>query len=223
MGQQLVAATAQRTDLRRVGGLLGMVGPILFATTFLLQDLLRTDGDAVAEPVSALAIGAAGWVQQLNFVVFGVLMLVFAVGLHHGAPPARAGWVGPALLGVAGLGLFVAAAFSLERDRTGAVYDPGGHQVGGVMFFGGVALALLALSRRLAHDPGWRRLSRHCLVAGGLLVVGGGPVMNLLAIPAGAPLHDYAGLLQRVIVLVIMFPCLVALAHRLSGARRSPA
>lgn len=211
MTQQLIRP---RDRVLWLGGFAGVVGPALFAVVFILQNIVRTDDDAIAEPVSALSIGGYGWLQRLNFLVLGVLLLVFVAALHRGVASTRLGWVGPTFLTVAGAGLFVAAAYSLARDESGAVYDPGFHQVGGMMFFGGTAVGLIALSRSLAHDPQWRDLSRYSMAAG-LASIAGGVLMNVLAIPDDAPLHGTAGLIQRVIVLVILFPMLIALGHRL--------
>jgi len=211
MTQQLIKPPSR---VLRVGGTAGMVGPALFAVVFILQNVVRTDDDAIAEPVSALSIGEYGWVQRLNFVVLGVLLLLFAAALHRGVASSRRGWVGPTLFSVAGAGLFVAATFSLARDETGAIYDPSFHQVGGMMFFGGTALGLIALSRRLARDPRWRDLSRYSLGAG-IASLAGGVVINALAIPDDAPLNGEAGLIQRIIVLAFIFPALITLGHRL--------
>jgi len=211
MTQQLITPQSR---MLRVGGTAGVVGPALFAVVFILHNIVRTDDDAIAEPVSALSIGEYGWVQRLNFVVLGVLLLAFAAALHRGIASSRFGWVGPTLLSVAGAGLFVAAAFSLARDDSGAIYDPSFHQVGGMMFFGGTALGLITLSRRLARATRWRNLSRYVLGAG-IASMAGGVLMNALAVPEDAPLHGEVGLIQRIIVLAIMFPALMVLAHRL--------
>lgn len=211
MTQQLIKPQSR---LLRLGGAAGMVGPALFAVVFILQNVVRTDDNAIAEPVSALSIGEYGWVQRLNFVVLGLLLLVFSAALHRGVASSRLGWVGPTLLSMAGVGLFVAATFSLARDETGAIYDPSFHQVGGTLFFGGAALGLIALSRRLARDPQWSNLSRYSLGAG-IASIAGGVVINALAIPDDAPLHGEVGLIQRIIVLAFIFPALITLGHRL--------
>ena len=68
----------------------GIVAPVLFIATFLAQEALRRgEFNPVAEPVSALEAGPSGWVQQLNFVVFGLLTMAHATGLHRGMRPAR--------------------------------------------------------------------------------------------------------------------------------------
>jgi hypothetical protein len=113
----------------------------------VLQNALRSDDDAIAEPVSALGIGEHGWVQGLDFVVFFALMLAFAVGLPRGIRPSRLGWLGPMLFVVAAVGLFVAAAFPLARDADGEIYDPSHHELGGLLFFMSSSLALIAISR----------------------------------------------------------------------------
>ena len=204
----------------RVGAVAGTVGPLLFTLCFFGQQAFRRDEfRAVAEPVSALEAGPNGWIQQVNFVVFGLMMIAFAVGLNRGVAPTRAGTLGPALLGVAGVGLFLAAAFPLREDAAGVTYDPGFHFVAGVTFFLSTSLAMLALSRRVSKDSHWRGLATYTAACGVLAFVGF-VVLGRFAIPDGAPLHDYAGLAQRTVLLLVTFPCLVALAFRL---RTSPA
>jgi hypothetical membrane protein len=193
----------------------GIIGPILFTATFLAQEAFRRSGyDPLAEPVSALEAGPNGWVQQVNFVVFGVFTIAFALGLHRGLRPTRAGIAGPALLFLSGIGLLLAAIFPLRQDAAGAAYDPGGHIVAGFMFFMTSAVGLIVVSRRVARDPRWRSLATYTLAAGIVAVigflVGGGLVM-----PDGAPLHDWAGLYQRVLVVAVLFPCRIILSIRL--------
>jgi hypothetical membrane protein len=193
----------------------GVVGPVLFTVGYLAQEAMRVgEYSPVAEPISALEAGPNGWIQQANFVVFGLLTIVFAVGLHRGARPTRLGYVGPALMFLSGIGLLLAAAFPLREDAAGVTYDPGGHIVAGLTFFLGSALALIVLSRRLAHDPRWRSLATYTL-ASGVVALAGFFMMGALVMPDDAPLHDWAGLGQRVLVLVVLFPCRIALGVRL--------
>lgn len=193
----------------------GIIGPILFTAGFLGQEAFRRDEyNPVAEAVSALEAGPNGWVQQVNFVAFGVLTIAFAVGLHRGIRPTKRGIVGPALLFVSGIGLLLAAALPLREDDSGVTYDPGGHVVAGLMFFLTSAVGLIVLSRRLGHDPKWRRLATYVLVAGGLALAGF-VAMGALVMPDEAPLHDWAGLGQRILILVVLFPCRIILAARL--------
>jgi hypothetical membrane protein len=199
----------------RVAAWAGILGPILFTAGFLLQEAFRkAEYSPLAEPVSALEAGPNGWIQQLNFVVFGVLTIIFAVGLDHGIRRTRSGHVGPVLLGVSGVGCLLAAAFPLREDSAGVTYDPGGHIVAGLVFFLSSAVGLIVLSRRLRRDDRWRGLPRYAAGAGALALMGF-VLMSAFVMPEDAPLHDWAGLGQRVIVVGILFPCRVLLGVRL--------
>jgi hypothetical protein len=208
-------AVRARPRLTTAAGWAGVLGPALFTALFVVQEWFRAGAyDPVAEPVSALEAGPYGWVQQLNFVGFGVLTLVFAVGLHAGIGRTRTGWIGPTLMGVSGIGLLVAAAFPLRADASGTVYDPGGHFVGGVLFFPVTAAAFVALSRRMARDPRWRGLARYTL-ASGVVGIAGVVVTVTLVFPDGAPLANWSGLIQRILVLTVLFPCRITLSATL--------
>ena len=204
----------------RIAGWAGIAGPVLFTITFLAQETVRRDFDPLRLPVSALEAGPYGWVQQISFVVFGVLTIVFAVGIHRGLRPTRRGIAGPILFGVSGVAALAAAAFPLQLDDAGRVYDPGGHSVAGFTFFLTSALALVVLSRRVAADPAWSGLAGWTLAAGIACLVGF-VVMGSLVIPDDAPLHDWAGLGQRAIILLALFPARVALSIRLVTTGRA--
>lgn len=201
--------------LRRVAGYAGIAGPLFFVGCFLIQEAVRRDEfDWIAEPVSALAIGPDGWIQNVNFVVLGLLTIPFAIGLQLGMAPSRGGLVGPIAMTISGVAPFLAATFPLQADAAGETVYPAGHVAASTVFFLSSAVALVALSRRMLHDARWRSLATYALIAGGIglaCFVG----MGTLVIPDDAPLHDWAGLLQRLIVVLVLFPCRIALAVRL--------
>lgn len=202
-----------------VAGWAGVLGPALFTVTFLVQDVVRRpEHSPLADPVSALEVGPHGWVQQANFVVFGLLTLAFAVGLHRALRPTRWGVIGPALMFVSGICLVLAAVFPLAADADGVIYDPGGHTVVGRVFFGSSALALLFLTPRVAHHLSWRRLAPWIGLAGTIALVAF-PFMRLLVLPEDAPLHEWAGLAQRILVIGVIVPARVALAAQLLRMR----
>jgi hypothetical membrane protein len=193
----------------------GIVGPVMFTVGILVQQFYRRgDYDPVAQLVSDLTAGRYGWVQQVNFIVFGLLMVAFAVGLHQGVHPSRARAVSPAILGFNAAGLVLAGIFPLRADATGRVYDPiGVHTVNGAIFFASIGIVLAVVSLRLRADPRWRGLATYTLVTGiALLVLFA--VVVALARPAGTPLHDRLGLLQR-LVLTVWLACIVVVALRL--------
>jgi hypothetical membrane protein len=203
-----------------IAGWAGITGPVLFTIFFLALETVRRDFDPLRLPVSALEAGRYGWVQQVSFAVFGALTIVCAVGIHRGLRKIPLGIVGPILLGVSGVAALAAGVFPLRLDDAGRIHDPGGHTVAGVTFFLASALALVILSRRVAADPAWRGLAGWTLAAGIACLVGF-VVMGTVVIPDDAPLHAWAGLGQRAIVLLALFPTRVALSIRLLTIGRS--
>jgi hypothetical membrane protein len=208
-------------NLIAIGAAAGVIGPLLFVVGFVVQGLFRVgEYDPIAETVSALEAGPNGWIQQLNFVVFGVLMMIFGVGLAAGLRTSRRRIA--AVIGVWwGIGLLLAGLFPLRESSDGQTYDATGvHHLNGVVFFLSIWVGLAALSWCLRTERDWRGLSRYALitsVASALLFV----AMVVLAIPSSAPLHPWAGLGQR-LVLAVWFACLIPLAVRLGQVSRSP-
>ena len=191
----------------------GIIGPLLFTAAFLAQEaFLRAEYDPLAEPVSALEAGPNGWIQQLNFVVFGLPTIVFAIGLNRGLRPTRFGVIGPALLVVSGLGLLYAGVIT-PRETAGVTYEPGLHFIGGSTFFLASALGLIVVSRRLTRDERWRGIATYTLLAG-IVALLGFAIGGTLVVPDDAPLHNWLGLYQR-LVLTVIFPCRIVLALRL--------
>lgn len=198
----------------------GIAGPIAFAVVALVHSLIRPEHSLVAMPISALAAAPSGWVQDLNFVVFGLLMIAFAVGLHLGVRPARWGVFGPAFLSLSGIGLVWAAIFpatdaasTFQADRVPAL-----HTVGFAITFLAAVVGLIAMSRRMARDPRWQRLTTYALATGIamlILFLAGGLVR-----PLDAPLHPWLGLFQW-ILLAVWFPCMIVLALRLLRVARA--
>jgi hypothetical membrane protein len=196
----------------------GIAGPIIFVLIVIVQSLLHLDYSQVKLPISALAAWPGGWLQSVNFVIFGLLMISFAIGLHLGVRPSRAGVIGPALLVLSGVGLMIAGFFPW-RDANGDFVVPAGHLLGALLSFLGAGSGLIAVSRRMAADPRWRVVATYALASGVAIVILFVATFALV-IPPGAPLHSSGGLVQRV-TLLVWFPCTVVLALRLLRVARA--
>lgn len=93
----------------------GVAGGVVFNLTWFVEGLVRPGYDAVREPVSALSLGGAGWVQVADFVLFGVVGCVNAFGWRPTlAPGSGAVWY-PRLRFVVGLAIGTASPADLPR------------------------------------------------------------------------------------------------------------
>jgi len=214
--------TAQFARMRSLAVALaaaGIVAPILFTALVVAQTLFRPGHSFVSLPSSALAAGPYGWVQDANFIVTGLLMSAYGLGLHLGVRQGRGGLIGPALLVLSGLGLAGAGLFP-ARDATGVFsQDQVGHFVAAAVAFLGGGTGLVVMSRRLASDPKWQYLAGYALASGiamllSFLAFGG------LARTPGAPLHPWMGLVQWALV-IVWFACTLVLALRLLRVART--
>ncbi len=89
----------------------GVIGGPLFVVAFVVEGATRAGYDPLRHPVSSLALGGSGWTQVANFIVAGLLMLAFAVGLRRALrPPGGSTW-GPLLVGVWAVALLGAGVF----------------------------------------------------------------------------------------------------------------
>jgi len=89
----------------------GAIGPVLFGSVLIAVSLLEYDfmlgigWHPLANPAGAwpsgLALGPYGLAQVANFVVAGLLLAFFSLGLHLGAKDGHGSPLGPASLFVA--------------------------------------------------------------------------------------------------------------------------
>jgi hypothetical protein len=89
-------------------------GP-LFILTFIIEGVMRKHYSEVSNPVSMLALGSFGWVQVINFLITGVLVLAFANGLwrrYRTSPvmSASASLIAILAFGIIGAGVFTTDA-----------------------------------------------------------------------------------------------------------------
>src|SRR5216683_1375996 len=85
----------------------GIIGPILYTLVFTLDGAFRPGYSAINVAVSFLLLGSNGWIEIANYIVLGLLLIVFALGfLQWRSAVITAGWrrAITALLVLSGLG-----------------------------------------------------------------------------------------------------------------------
>jgi len=151
--------------LTRLLLLCGAIAGPLFLLTVLIQDYTRPAFDPRLLPLSLLSLGEWGWVQIANFVLAGVLNLLYAAGLWRRLHPGRAGTWGPLLIGAYGLGLILVGVLRTDPVKG---FPPGAlapthpswhgvlHALGGLFIFVVLAAALAVFVRFfLARKERW--------------------------------------------------------------------
>jgi hypothetical protein len=157
----------------------GTVGSLLFTITYLVEGATRPDYNAWQQAVSALSLGPGGWVQQVNFVLFGVITIFMAFVwrkvLRGGA---GATWY-PIMRGIEGLGLIVDGFFSQDPAPgypKGAVLTAPTlhgelHLIFAFVCITAMAIGFFVLARRFAKEPRWRGWATYSVITGLLTIV----------------------------------------------------
>lgn len=130
--------------------------------------------------VSSLSLSDQGWMQIVNFLVCGLLVLCFVVGLKIVVRSGKGATWGPILLGIFGLGLIASGIFVTDASLG---YPPGSHGSGpqtlhgtihgvaGLLVFGSVAAASIVMARRFVGNSAWKGWAIYSLATGVLVAV----------------------------------------------------
>jgi len=205
--------------MRPLAALAGTAGPVLFLAVLLVEGAVRPGYRPMHDTISELSLGPRGWIQTANFLVFGILFMVFARGLKARVDDSRAARFGAMLLSVIGLGVVGCGVFRAEP------WPPSSMSPSGLLHLACAMLLVLALlpvatgvlARAFVADARWRSLG----LATGLtsfvtltLLAGGLALMS----PPGHPPrigNEYAGFIQRADVAVFL-AWQVAVARRMA-------
>lgn len=187
-----------------------MIGPALFVAIFTIEGWLRPGYEPLGMFVSELALGPRGWIQVVNFVVFGLLFLVFARGVAAEFRDGKASRMGPILLTIIGISFLASGIFVMDPVTTVAD-QMSWHGKLHMNVFGALVFSLSPVScfvflRRFREDPKWRPLQWWTLAAGtitaaSVVVMSVGPTQ-----PPAAPnaFNEWRGLIQRTFIVTYL-------------------
>jgi len=184
----------------------GAVGAPLFIVVFLVEGATRAGYDPVRLPISLLSLGERGWTQTLNFILDGVLLVAFAIGLRQSlSSTGRAATWGPILIGVLGVGVVCAGLFPTDP---GGGYPPGVHpsatstvtlhDVATLVVFSSLAAAAFVMGQAFAGQ-GQRAWAWYSRATGAIVVLGF--VLIVVAFNGSNDLTRVGGLIQRAAVI----------------------
>ncbi len=199
----------QRSTLRFLA-MCGIFGPIIFSIVLLNLGFFTPGYDHFSQYMSELgAVDAANpWLMNiLGFMLLGILVMLFSVGLDQGIEPGSAGKLGPLLIFISGLALVFVAFFQCDPGCNNTSFV--GLMHGNAAFVAQFALvgAPLFLLFRLDDDDRWRRY-----VVFSLFVTIIGAMLGVLF--RFDVLSEWVGLMQR-LSFGILFVWLVVMGIKL--------
>ena len=144
----------------RVSALAGILGPSAFVVIFTVLGLVSPGYSALTQVISNLELVQNGWIQQLNFLQCGSLIVVFAIGFRK----AMLGVIqrhlafATALLVLSGAGMVDASYFTPAT--------PIEHAMGFLFFIIPLIAAFFLIGRRLLGKDSWRALGIYSVASG---------------------------------------------------------
>lgn len=180
----------QKLNRQRLFALCGIIAPILFTLLVIVGSLLRPGYSQTYNFVSDLGVGPNAIIQNVNFVIFGLLSMGFAFGLCVGLPTPRGKALKAGILFVVLFGLGVLFAGVFPEDYLSGVP----HNLVSATAFLTIIAAQLLIWRGLknADNAVWGRYRTYSLISGLLTFL-------LLIVLIGG---DYPGAAQRAFLAV---------------------
>jgi hypothetical protein len=191
-----------------------MAGAVLFVSVFTVYGWLYPGYSWTGMFVSELSLGPWGWVQILNFVLTGSLLLLFGLGLAAWFPAGAASRAGPLLVQGIGISLIASGPFVTDPSAMFGQTSPHGivHGIFGAVVFICAPLSCLVFYRRFRREQAWRSMAGWTLLSGIVLTLG--IVVLKISQQPGNGLYEWKGLVQRA-VLVTFMAWIFAVAFRL--------
>ena len=192
------------SNRRVLAGWAGMIGSALFVTVFTIEGWLRPSYDWRNTFISELSIGPRGWVQIFNFIILGVLFLIFTWGIAAEFRDGKASKWGPILLAIIGFSFLVSGP--LVTDVAGTPRDQMSlqgifHGIFGAFVFSLSPVSVFVFWRRFREDPNWKHLQGRTLIAGIITTV----ALIIFTASAKQPIQPnvftpWNGLIQRMVI-----------------------
>ncbi len=107
----------------------GIIAGPFYVLLGVIQILTRPGFDVTKHALSLMSNGDLGWIQVANFIITGLLVVAFAVGLRRALAGSKGGVFGPLLIGVYGVGLIGAGVFPADPALG---FPPGTPMVSGI-------------------------------------------------------------------------------------------
>ncbi|MFW9833596.1 MAG: DUF998 domain-containing protein [Candidatus Thorarchaeota archaeon] len=194
-------------NLKYYGAVAGVIAPIVYASIVFGLGSLEPGYNHFTDMMSILGgvEGIRGFLFNIGVIVTGLMVMIFAVGLHSTLNDGQGSRVGPGMLFIGGIGLASGGIFHCDEGCANFLaMTPIGvmHLVSAAIGGMFTALSLFVLYFRMKQDSYWKVYGWFTLVMA--LLGNGAGILLWISYPTDS-LIEYQGLIQR---LGIIFPLL---------------
>jgi hypothetical protein len=158
-----------QNQFRKLSAWAGILAPIIFVSVFTVEGALRNGYDPMRMYISALSLGNRGWIQISNFIVLGLLLFIFTLGLSKEFQTGKASRGGIITLYIISVLFFISGPFVMDPTETPAdqmsVHGLIHGLSGGIVFLL-MPIIIFIFLRRFFSDNNWQSFRWWTLILG---------------------------------------------------------
>ncbi len=201
-GNRTMAGPVPGSGIHRILLGAGLLGAVLFPVTYVADGALRPGYNALAQPISDLAIGPGAAIPIANFMAYGALILLSGLGWRSSLDPGRAAWAYPALKLVTGAALIA----------TGFYHQGSIHNAVSYASLIATVAGMLVLALRFRRAPQWRGWAAYAVLSAVTM-------MALLSVYGSLVAHGSGGIFEKLATMTgSLFTVLVTVRVLARGA-----
>jgi hypothetical protein len=197
-----------QNQFRKLSAWAGILAPLIFVGVFTVEGVLRNGYDPMRMYISALSLGNRGWIQISNFIVLGLLLFIFTLGLSKEFRSGKASRGGIITLYIISVLFFISGPFVMDPTETPAdqmsVHGLIHGLSGGIVFLL-MPIIIFIFLRRFFSDNNWQSFRWWTLILGVIEATGVIIFTYVSKIPVEQNAYiNYLGLFQRIALIPFM-------------------
>ena len=197
-----------QNQFRKLSAWAGILAPAIFVGVFTVEGVLRSGYDPLKMYISALSLGNLGWLQISNFILLGLLLFIFTIGLSKEFQTGKASRGGIITLYIISVLFFISGPFVMDPTETPAdQMSVHGliHGISGGIVFLIMPIIIFIFLRRFFSDNNWQSFRWWTLILGVIEATG----VTIFTYVSKIPLEQNAyinllGLFQRIALIPFM-------------------
>lgn len=196
----------------------GLIAIFVMGVTELLLIFRDVEYNPVIDSISSLGLRSFGWVQTISFLIAGLLIEVFAIGLYLNIRHRVTSQISVGILVLFGFGLLLIAAFRTQPTGTPQTIEGVIHSFTARTIFLLFPIACFLIAPNLKADERWEPFFIYTMAAGVLAAI-----LVIIWIAFSSRINWF-GLYERLLVanatiwLGVMATQLWCLSRRIGGA-----
>jgi hypothetical protein len=198
---------SQRTNLQTVLLCSGVTGGVLFSTVYFCFGIISPNYYMIHESISRLQLQPYGWIQSANYIISGLLICAFAIGLRKELVRGFSSILVPFFYLLTGLGSIILGVCLNHQVQ---LYTAG-------IIFLSLVISFLLLIHRFFANPQWHGWTTYTIFAVLLMIV-----LSVLFIYSANYKGSLAGVFERLIIITRLVWIFFFTARLLGGRSLAP-